>query len=470
MDSTSDMLHFGKFIDTNNLFTEKNRVFGTLNFVKNYLLYKPNGMVASLLNMYPSKKDVKVDAKELMDITQMFEFVTPTGGIVTSTKVYEMFLKNHTYAKCDAKYTDTDIIAALCITDTSTWAGKTMKKRYGKNYKSIRAELKREVLDKSLATIPQREFEEICEEFYPCYCEQDYEQNEIIEPVIVPAPITKKEKLNVTLTQPTKEKLPSSLTDLGELMAKKNPILIGREDIIEEMIEVMQMYNLPNPILVGNAGSGKTAIVEYLAYLMNQGKIDKKLNGKEILRMDLQSQMSNTTYVGELEKKIRELVNAVKKRDSWVFIDETHAIVGAGATDKNNNDIANMLKPYLQDGTIRLIGSTTPKEYKIIEHESAFNRRLERIDVPPLTKLQTIDVINGLRPRREQFYGVEMKPDYAVQIADKCETIVGHSPAREIKVLDRAFVKAARLGSSTIDSSHIEYALKKQIQSKTMGF
>jgi ATP-dependent Clp protease ATP-binding subunit ClpE len=270
---------------------------------------------------------------------------------------------------------------------------------------------------------------------------------------------------------PMKKKLPPQLTDLGELMSKKHPVLIAREDIIDEMIEVMMMYDLPNPVLVGQAGSGKTAIVEYLAYLMNQEQIDKKLCGKEILRLDLQSQMANTSYVGQTETKFNELYEAVKERDAWVYVDETHALVGAGSSSKHDNDIPNMLKPHLQNGTIRMIGSTTPEEFKVVEAQSAFNRRLERINVPPLNKLQIVGVINGIRPKREQHYGVQMPVDYAVQIADGCEKIVGHSPAKEIKVLDRAFVKAERLGASQITTDHIEYALKKQMQEKTpMGF
>lgn len=258
---------------------------------------------------------------------------------------------------------------------------------------------------------------------------------------------------------------------MGELMSKKHPVLIARQDIIDEMIEVMMMYNLPNPVLVGPAGSGKTAIVEYLAYLMNQEQIDKKLWGKEILRLDLQSQMSNTSYVGQTETKFNELYEAIKDRDAWLYVDETHALVGAGSSSKHDNDIPNMLKPHLQNGTIRMIGSTTPEEFKVVEAQSAFHRRLERINVPPLNKIQIIDVIKGVCPKREEHYGVKLPIDRAVQIVDGCEKIVGHSPAKEIKVLDRAFVKAERTWSSVVKPEHIEYALKKQMQEKTpMGF
>jgi ATP-dependent Clp protease ATP-binding subunit ClpA len=237
------------------------------------------------------------------------------------------------------------------------------------------------------------------------------------------------------------------------------------------MIEIMMMYDLPNPILVGPAGSGKTAIVEYLAHLMHQGKIDTALRGKEILRMDLQSQMANTSYVGQTETKFNKLIEAVKDRDAWIYVDETHALVGAGASNKNDNDISNMLKPHLQNGTIRMIGSTTPEEFKAIENSSAFHRRLERINVPPLTKLQIIDVINGVKKRREKRHNVTMATDLTVQIVDGCERVVGHSPAKEIKVLDRSFVKAERLGASKITHDHIEYALKKQMQERNcMGF
>jgi|GEM_PF-5874491 len=456
MDFKSDSLEMAKFIEKEKLFKEKTRAYGTLDFFQHYLKFKPKGLIASVVSMYPSQTPTKIDTNELANTSNM-GFILPGNDsdkeVSISSKLYEAFMKHRAYAKEDTDFTSTDIIAALCASDPNSWAGKNLKHIYGENYKNICKALKGEILDKSLADIPQRTFWDVGEDL--CDDDEDGVECEIGS---VPPP------------EKGKAKLHSSLINLGELMAKKHPILVGREEIIEEMIEIMQMYNLPNPMLVGPAGSGKTAIVEYLAYLMNQGKIDKKLSGKEILRMDLQTQMSNTSFVGQTETKFNELINSVKDRNAWIYVDETHALIGAGASSKDDNDIPNMLKPHLQDGTIRMIGSTTPEEYKTIEKSAAFNRRLERIDVPALTKLQTIGVIDGLRPRREEFYGVEMKPDYAAQIADGCEKIVGNSPAKEIKVLDRAFVNAARLGASTIDSTHIEHALKKQTQSKSMGF
>jgi ATP-dependent Clp protease ATP-binding subunit ClpA len=266
------------------------------------------------------------------------------------------------------------------------------------------------------------------------------------------------------------DKRVTELTNLGELMAKRNPILIGREQIIDECIEAMMLYDLPNPVLVGQPGCGKTAIVEYLAHLMYQKKADEAINGKDVYRFDIAQHMSGMGHVGDVERKFSNLMDFIKDKDAWVYVDETHNLIGAGASSKSDLDIPQLLKPHLQDGTIKLIGSTTPAEYETIKHDGAFMRRLERINVPVLTREQVYDVLVGIRAPREKKHNVVIPTGLCQSIVDECENVIGNSPAKEIRVLDHACVKAQREKVGEVGLKHVGGAISKQVCMKAMGF
>ncbi|OAA29750.1 Clp protease ClpX [Kosmotoga arenicorallina S304] len=197
-------------------------------------------------------------------------------------------------------------------------------------------------------------------------------------------------------------------TDLTKLArnGKLDPI-IGREIERQRLMEVLSRRKKNNPVLIGDPGVGKTAIVEGLAQMIVNEEVPETLRGKVIFALDVAALIAGTKYRGEFEKRLKKLINVIRdNKDIILFIDELHTIVGAGSAE-GAVDAANILKPALASGEIRCIGSTTPDEYrKYIEKDAALERRFQKIYVTEPTVEQTIQILRGIRHKYEAHHKV----------------------------------------------------------------
>jgi len=260
--------------------------------------------------------------------------------------------------------------------------------------------------------------------------------------------IFNKEKVSEQSTDKSKKSVDRTLDyytrDLTEL-AKKGKIdpIIGRENEMERIIQTLCRRKKNNPVLVGEPGVGKTAIVEGLAQRIVAGSIPKMLQGKSILSMDLASIIAGTKYRGQFEKRLKQILESLKDSDNILFIDEMHTIVGAGAAE-GAIDASNMLKPILARGEIQTIGATTTEEYrKYIEKDGALERRLQMILIDPPTVNETIDILNGIKRKYEDFHKVTYT-DEVIKVAVKlsCQYITDRNlPDKAIDVLDETGAK-----------------------------
>lgn len=194
--------------------------------------------------------------------------------------------------------------------------------------------------------------------------------------------------------------------------------LIGREDVLHEVIQVLCRRKKNNPLLVGEPGVGKTAIAEGLAQMIVEKRVPRALENSTIYALDLASLMSGTQFRGEFEKRLKMVLDEIEQNpDSILFIDEIHMIVGAGSTGGNAMDLANIIKPKLTSGELSCIGATTYEEYrKIFQKDKALSRRFQTVDVPEPTVQQTIQILIGLKPRFEKHHGVKYT-DNALRVA-----------------------------------------------------
>lgn len=244
-------------------------------------------------------------------------------------------------------------------------------------------------------------------------------------------------------------------------LAQKDALdpVIGRDDEINRMIEILSRRTKNNPILVGEPGVGKTSIVEGLAKRIVTGRVPGKLFGQEILSLDMGSLIAGTMYRGQFESRVKKVIAEVKKRGNIIlFIDEIHTVVGAGSTE-GSIDAANLLKPMLARGEIRLIGSTTFDEYKKhIERDAAFERRLQPIKISEPTTEESIKILNGIKERYEKHHTVKYLPEAiaaAVKLSkryindrnlpDKAIDLIDEAGAAVNNVLPEEAIKLAKL-------------------------
>jgi ATP-dependent Clp protease ATP-binding subunit ClpC len=230
--------------------------------------------------------------------------------------------------------------------------------------------------------------------------------------------------------------------DLTELarQGKLDPV-IGRQNEIERVIQVLSRRTKNNPVLLGEAGVGKTAIVEGLAQMIVEGNVPELLRDKRIVVLDLAMMVAGTKYRGQFEERIKAVMNEVRRaRNVILFIDELHTLVGAGGAE-GAIDASNVLKPALARGEIQCIGATTLDEYrKYIEKDGALERRFQQIIVNPPTKQETIEILRGLRDRYEAHHRVQITDkaiEAAVELSDRY--ITGRClPDKAIDVIDEA--------------------------------
>ena len=193
--------------------------------------------------------------------------------------------------------------------------------------------------------------------------------------------------------------------------------VIGRDEEIIRVIEILNRRTKNNPVLIGEPGVGKTAVVEGLAQKIVDGDVPHKLQGKEVIRLDVVSLVQGTGIRGQFEERMQKLMEEIRQRkDVILFIDEIHEIVGAGSAGDGNMDAGNILKPALARGELQLVGATTLNEYRIIEKDAALERRMQPVKVDEPTVEETIIILKGIQKKYEDYHHVHYT-DAAIEAA-----------------------------------------------------
>ena len=233
-----------------------------------------------------------------------------------------------------------------------------------------------------------------------------------------------------------------NLTELAR-NGKLDPV-IGREKECERLIRILCRKTKNNPCLIGEAGVGKTAIVEGLAKRISCGDVPEQLKGKNIFSVDLTSMVAGAKYRGDFEERIKNMINeAAKNKSVILFIDEIHTIVGAGSAE-GAIDAANILKPQLSRAEIQLIGATTFSEYhKYIEKDAALERRFQALTIEEPTRKQTLEILRGLKSRYEEHHSVVITDKALVAAVELSERYIQdrYFPDKAIDILDEACAK-----------------------------
>jgi ATP-dependent Clp protease ATP-binding subunit ClpA len=241
----------------------------------------------------------------------------------------------------------------------------------------------------------------------------------------------------------TSNPLTSYATNLNEL-AKSGKIdpLIGRQPELERTVQVLCRRRKNNPLLVGEAGVGKTAIAEGLAKKIVDGEVPDVIADGIIYSLDLGALVAGTKYRGDFEKRLKAVLAELKRQpEAVLFIDEIHTIIGAGAASGGVMDASNLIKPMLASGNLRCIGSTTFQEFRgIFEKDRALARRFQRIDVDEPTVEQTIDILKGLVSRFEEHHGIKYSKKALETAAELSDKYINdrHLPDKAIDVIDEA--------------------------------
>ncbi|MEO8537574.1 MAG: ATP-dependent Clp protease ATP-binding subunit ClpA, partial [Betaproteobacteria bacterium] len=228
------------------------------------------------------------------------------------------------------------------------------------------------------------------------------------------------------------------------IMARNGKIdpLIGRAHELERVIQVLCRRRKNNPLLVGEAGVGKTAIAEGLARRINEGDIPELLKEYQVYSLDMGALLAGTKYRGDFEQRLKAVLKQLAENPkSILFIDEIHTIIGAGAASGGTLDASNLLKPALSTGALKCIGATTYTEYRqIFEKDHALSRRFQKVDVPEPSIAETIEILKGLKTRFEQHHGVKYAPAALTSAAELAARFINdrHLPDKAIDVIDEA--------------------------------
>ena len=266
----------------------------------------------------------------------------------------------------------------------------------------------------------------------------------------------------------------SLVTNVNEEVGKHNP-LIGRTEELDRIMQILCRRDKNNPILIGEPGVGKTAIVYGLVERMIQGECPKRLCGCKVYMMDMGSMIAGTQYRGEFEKKLKLVLEGARKEgNTIIYIDEIHSIMGAGKISDGSLDASNMLKPYLEGGDIRFIGTTTYEEYnKHMAGSVGITRRFQQVDIAEPSVEDTIKIMLGLKQGYEKYHGIVIKndiidyavracaqhipdrrfPDKAIDIIDEAGAYLElHPKNRQTQYLDKAIVNMVMSKLCKIDA------------------
>lgn len=259
------------------------------------------------------------------------------------------------------------------------------------------------------------------------------------------------------------------ITELAEDLTKKaknNEIdpVIGRDDEIKRLIEILCRRTKNNPILIGDAGVGKTAIVEELARLISINEVPKSLRNKKIYSLDMAGAVAGTKYRGEFEERIKKVIKEVEEnKDIILFIDEIHTLVGAGGAE-GAIDASNIFKPSLARGKMRCIGATTTDEYKeFIEKDNALDRRFQKIEIEEPTSENLKNILMNLKPIYESYHEVKISEEVIDKIIELSKRYIYNrcEPDKSIDILDEVCAKVSL--KETKEEKQIEN-LNKQIE------
>jgi ATP-dependent Clp protease ATP-binding subunit ClpA len=263
------------------------------------------------------------------------------------------------------------------------------------------------------------------------------------------------------------EKYTTNLNKLAE-EGRIDP-LIGRELEIERTIEILCRRRKNNPLYVGEAGVGKTALAEGLALMIVEGRVPDVLSDCTIYALDMGSLIAGTKYRGDFEKRLKGVVASLRKNPGAIlFIDEIHTVIGAGAASGGVMDASNLIKPVLANGELRCIGSTTYQEYRgIFEKDHALARRFQKIEVVEPTVAETVEILKGLQQRFEEHHGVKYLQDALKAAAELSSRYISdrHLPDKAIDVIDEAGA-SLRLQGPTPEEAEVSVELVENIVAK----
>ncbi len=224
--------------------------------------------------------------------------------------------------------------------------------------------------------------------------------------------------------------------------AGKTDPLIGREHELERVVQVLCRRRKNNPLLVGEAGVGKTAIAEGLARRINEGDVPDLLREYQVYSLDMGALLAGTKYRGDFEQRLKAVLKQLTENPkSILFIDEIHTIIGAGAASGGTLDASNLLKPALSTGAMKCIGATTYNEYRqIFEKDHALSRRFQKVEVPEPSVAETVEILKGLKSRFEEHHGVKYAPAALTSAAELAARFINdrHLPDKAIDVIDEA--------------------------------
>ena len=237
--------------------------------------------------------------------------------------------------------------------------------------------------------------------------------------------------------------------------------VIGRDAEIIRVIEILNRRTKNNPVLIGEPGVGKTAVVEGLAQKIVDGNVPQKLQNKQVIRLDVVSLVQGTGIRGQFEERMQKLMEEVRERkDVILFIDEIHEIVGAGSAGDGNMDAGNILKPALARGDLQLVGATTLNEYRIIEKDAALERRMQPVKVDEPSVAETITILRGIQKKYEDYHHVKYSDDAIEAAANLSNRYIQDRflPDKAIDLLDEAGSKM-NLTLNFVDPQEIDKRL-----------
>ena len=244
--------------------------------------------------------------------------------------------------------------------------------------------------------------------------------------------------------------------------------VIGRDKEIERVLQILNRRTKNNPVLIGEAGVGKTAIIEGLALQIVQGKVPMKLKKKEVYLLEISSLVAGTAYRGQFEEKMKQLVTELQQRENVIlFIDELHMMVGAGGSSDGSMDAGNILKPALARGDIQVVGATTMKEYRMIEKDPALERRFQSVIVKEPSVNEAFDILKGIRPAYEKYHDVT----YSDDVLKACVTLSKRYiqdrflPDKAIDLMDEAGAML-NLAHGGLDVNYLKQRLKEIAEEK----